>query len=74
MQIICEVFLAVASNLLYEILQIHARVRQMGIQIGCDLVPAHVVVEGNEEVDVLAKQALRREEVDVQMPISKEEA
>ena len=46
----------------------------MGIQIGLDLFPARVVVEGNEEVDVLAKQALRREEVDVEMPISKEEA
>ena len=44
----------------------------MGVHISFAWVPAHVGVEGNEEVDVLAKQAHRRQEVEV--PLSKSEA
>jgi ribonuclease HI len=46
------------QDLIYEVLQTHGRIRQMGIQIIFTWVPAHVGVEGNEAVDVLAKQAL----------------
>ena len=36
-------------------------------------VPAHVGVEGNEQVDILAKQTLRITQVDMQVPLSKAE-
>ncbi len=31
-------------------------------------VPAHVSVEGNEQVDILAKQTLRIKQADLQVP------
>ena len=31
-------------------------------------VPAHVGVEGNEQVDILAKQTLRIKQLDLQVP------
>jgi ribonuclease HI len=43
----------------------------MGKQIIFTWVPAHVGVEGNEAVDVLAKQALSHEDVDVVVSMSK---
>ena len=55
-----------------EGLQTHGKIRQMGIQIRFTWVPAHVGVEGNEAVDVLAKQALGSGDVVVSM--SKAEA
>ena len=57
---------------LLEVLQTHGRIRQMGIQITFTWAPAHV--EGNKEVDVLAKQALSRGDVDVVVSMSKAEA
>ncbi len=37
-------------------------------------VPAHVGVEGNEQVGIQAKQTLRIKHVDLQVPLSKAEA
>ncbi|XP_050975638.1 uridine 5'-monophosphate synthase isoform X1 [Labeo rohita] len=37
-------------------------------------VPAHTGVEGNEKVDILAKQSLRIKEIDLCIPLSKAEA
>ena len=37
-------------------------------------VPAHVGVEGNEEVDVIAKQVLKHPNVEMEMSIRKAEA
>jgi hypothetical protein len=62
------------QDLLYEVLQTHGRIRQMGIQIRFTWVPALVLVEGNEAVDVLAKQALGSGDVDVVVSMSKAEA
>ena len=63
------------QDLLYEVLQTHGRLRQMGIQTRFTWVLAHVGVEGNEAADVLAKQALRSGDVDVVVfAISKAEA
>ena len=46
----------------------------MGKQIRLTWVPAHVAVEGNEAVDVLAKQTLISWDVDVVVSMSKAEA
>ncbi len=37
-------------------------------------VPVHVGVEGNEKVDIVAKQTLRIKQVDLQVSLSKAEA
>lgn len=37
-------------------------------------VPAHVGVEGNEEVDIIANQALKHPNVEMELSISKAEA
>ena len=37
-------------------------------------VPAHVGVEGNEDVDILAKQSLRIQTIDVEIPLCKAES
>ena len=52
-------------DLLYEVLQTHGRIRQMGIQIRFTWVHVHVGVEGNEATDIMAKQALSSGNVDV---------
>lgn len=36
-------------------------------------VPAHIGIKGNEEVDKLAKQALQKETIELQVPLSKSE-
>lgn len=46
----------------------------MGVTINCPWVPAHIGVEGNEQVDMLAKETLQHKEVDLQIPVSKAEA
>ena len=46
------------QDLLYEMVQTHGRIRQMGIQIRFTWDPAHGGVERNEAVDVLGKEAL----------------
>ena len=35
--------------------------------------PAHVGVEGNEKADILAKQSVKRQLIDMQIPLSKSE-
>jgi ribonuclease HI len=60
--------------LLFEVLQCFYRVRQMGVFVMFLCAPAHVGVEGNEEVDVIAKQALKHPKVEMELSISKVEA
>ncbi len=44
-----------------------------GLNISFLWVPARVGVEGNENVDILAKQSLKRQITDIQVPLSKAE-
>uniref|UniRef100_A0A673MAK6 Uncharacterized LOC107721237 n=1 Tax=Sinocyclocheilus rhinocerous TaxID=307959 RepID=A0A673MAK6_9TELE len=61
------------QDILFSILQIYSRLVQNDILISFIWVPSHVGVKGNEDVDKLAKQALQREEIELQVPLSKSE-
>ncbi len=47
------------QDLIYEVIQYLFRIRQLGIMVYFLWLPAHTGVEGNEEVDCLAKMALK---------------
>ncbi len=49
-------------------------IKVMGISTRFSWVPAHVGVDGNEKVAILAKQTLGIKQVDFQVPLSKAEA
>lgn len=57
------------QDLIYEILQSLFRTRQLGIIIHFLWIPAHMGVAGNEEVDSLAKQAIKFPEVDIKIAL-----
>ena len=61
------------QDLIYEILQSLFRIRHLGIIIHFLWIPAHTGVAGNEEVDSLAKQAIKFPEVDINIALSKTE-
>ncbi|CAJ1057143.1 RNA-directed DNA polymerase from mobile element jockey [Xyrichtys novacula] len=61
------------QGLLYEILQSVTRIVQQGGQISFLWVPAHIGVEGNEKADVMAKEALGKESVELNVRLSKAE-
>ncbi len=61
------------QDILFSILQIHSRIVQNDTSVDIICVPAHVGIKGNEEVDKLAKQALQRETIEIQVPLSKSE-
>ena len=56
-----------------EVFLIMYRLQMKGIFTRFIWVPAHVGVKGNEQVDILAKQALKISHVDLQVPLSKAE-
>ncbi|XP_061925778.1 uncharacterized protein LOC133664840 [Entelurus aequoreus] len=52
--------------------QLH-RMNKRGLAVCFIWVPAHVGIEGNEGVDILAKQSLRSHTVDMDIPLCREE-
>ena len=62
------------EDLMYQVLQLYSQLSQMGVEIQFMWVPAHVGIEGNESVDMLAKEALVNEDVELDIHISKAEA
>ena len=62
------------TDVIYETFSIMYRMENKGVPTCFLWVPAHVSVEGNEQVDILAKQTLRIKQVDLQVPLSKAEA
>lgn len=68
-----KTFKSCHQDILFSILQIHSRIIQKGTSISFIWVPAHIGIRGNEEMDKLAKQALQREMIDMQVPLSKSE-
>ncbi len=59
------------EDLMCEIFSILWRIQRKGVVVGFFWVPAHVGVAGNESADELAKNALKREEIDFNVPLSK---
>lgn len=56
-------------DLLYKLYQFLLQVSSRELSVVFVWVPAHVGVEYNEEADILAKQALKLEKVNVQVPL-----
>ncbi len=61
------------QDILYEILYSVTRITNQGGQVTFLWVPAHIGVKGNEKVDKVAKKALKKEKVEMQIRISKAE-
>ncbi len=61
------------QDILYEVLQLNTRISCKGCQVKFMWVPAHVGITGNELADRLAKRALTKENVEVQVNVSKAE-
>ena len=62
------------QGMLYEILISITKCVERGSEIKFMWVPAHLGIEGNEQADELAKRALRKDRVDMNVRISKAEA
>ncbi len=61
------------QDLVFEVLQSLFRIRQLRIEVNFLWVPAHVGVNGNEEVDLLAKKALNYPQIEIKLALSKAE-
>ncbi len=61
------------QDILYEILYSVTRITNQGGQVTFVWVPAHIGVKGDGKVDKVAKKALKKEKVDIQIRISKAE-
>ena len=61
------------QDVLYEVLQSVTRIAKQGGQVKFLWVPAHVGVRGTERVDQLAKRALKKGNIEMQINISKAE-
>jgi len=61
------------QDLLDEVHQMIFRITQQKLIIQFTWVPAHTGIEGNEKADELAKEALKAEQVEKQVPLSKSE-
>ncbi len=58
------------QELLYEILFTNSRISKQGKNLTYMWVPAHVGIQGNEKVDRRAKEATKKEHVDIKIKLS----
>lgn len=61
------------QDLLYTILTIYTRIREKSSKIQLIWIPAHIGIVGNERVDKLAKQAVKKESIETNIKLSKSE-
>lgn len=60
-------------NLLYEVLFMNSRINRQGKNVIFMWVPAHLGIQGNEKADKVAKEAIKKEDVEVNIKLSKSE-
>nr|XP_055031454.1 uncharacterized protein LOC129420520 [Misgurnus anguillicaudatus]XP_055031455.1 uncharacterized protein LOC129420520 [Misgurnus anguillicaudatus]XP_055031456.1 uncharacterized protein LOC129420520 [Misgurnus anguillicaudatus] len=61
------------QDILYDVLQLSTNIVGKGSQVKFMWVPAHVGIRGNERADKLAKMALLKENIEMQISLSKSE-
>ena len=61
------------QDIVYEVLQLANRLQKSGIRISFGWIQAHMGVKGNEPADRYAKQAILKQEVDINEQHSKAE-
>ncbi len=61
------------QDLLYEILATYTRVKEKCNEIQLIWTPAHIGILGNERVDKLSKQTIKKENIEVNIKMSKSE-
>lgn len=61
------------QDLVFKIHHTIYKMHNLGLTVGFVWVPAHVGVDGNEDADILAKQSLRSQTIEMNIPLSKAE-
>lgn len=61
------------QGLIFEIHNLFYRMHKRGLMVYCIWVPAHVGLEGNEDINILAKQSLKSHIVETENPLSRAE-
>ncbi len=61
------------QDLVFEVSLNLFRIRQLRIEVHFLWVPAHVGVDGNEEVDLIVKKALNHTQIEIKLALSKAE-
>ncbi len=65
--------ISVREDLITETRHILLNIRNLGIEVQFCWVPAHIGIKGNEKADKIAKEALEKEQVEINTSMGKGE-